>query len=229
MKEHQSAAIELLSGLPAGYLLDAGSGGKAVGAFLKERGFHVFPIDLFEAPFLKGTFARADMNEGVPFAANVFDYVFCSETLQYLDNHALVFREFKRVLKKDGQICLSMPNVLSANSRFSFFQRGYFPHFKPFRTVDKGKGWDAAVYNPISLVEIISLMRKNGFEMKALKASRIKAANMPLYLILKVLYLAGLLFERHAQKAALLRTLSSREALAGDHLIMLFAPAPSAV
>lgn len=227
MKRHQSASIEMITGLRPGRILDAGSGGEAIGRALMERGFSVFPIDLFEKPFLKDTFVRADMNRPLPFAANVFDYVLCSETLQYLDNHALVFSEFERVLKKNGQVILSMPNVLSANSRIYFFQRGWFPHFKPFRTVDENKGWDVAIYNPISLVEIIAYMKKNGFEMMALKASRLKAANVPLYLVLKALYAAGLLFERNAEKAALLRAISSKDALLGDHLIMRFArPSP---
>lgn len=224
MKEHHRAAAGLFSGLEPGTVLDAGSHGSDAGKALEERGFRVISLDLYEAPRVRnGRFVRSDMNGNLPFADGSFDYILCSEALQYLENHALLFREFKRALKKDGQVIISMPNILSAGSRLYLLQRGYYPHFKPYRTVDGNRGWDAAVYHPVSLVEVIMLMGRNGLELKEMKASRMKGSNFPAYIFLKALYAVGLLFERHAEKAGLLRLLSSREALLGDHLALRFA------
>lgn len=224
MKNHQLAVLEYFKGLKPGRLLDAGSGGDALGRVLKERGFDVFSLDLYAAPHLKDRFVRADMNQNLPFADKSFDYILCSESLQYLENHAGLFREFRRLLKDDGGVVLSTPNLLNASSRLYFLQRGYYPYFKPVRTIDKSKEWDSIVYHPISLVEIIGLLDKNGFELKKVKASRVKSSNYPLYLVLKTLYSAGLLFERNTGKAELLRHLSSREVLLGDHLIIHIGP-----
>lgn len=222
VKEHQKAVLDLLRGTKPGRILDAGSGGDAIGRVLKERGFDVFSLDLYARPSLEKRSVVGDMNGGLPFIDGIFDYILCSETLQYLENHALLFREFKRILKNNGSIILSLPNVLNAGARLYFLRRGYHKHFKPIRTVDPSKGWDAIAYNPISYVEILELMKGNNFELKAIKASRLKASDLPIYLFLKALYSLGLLFERNEEKAALIRRLSSSEALLGDHLIMRF-------
>lgn len=220
MKTHQLAVLEFLKGLKPGRLLDAGSGGDSLGLILKEKGFDVFSLDLCDGTRLKGRFVKADMNGMLPFENNSFDYVLCSESLQYLENHAGLFREFRRVLKAGGSVVLSVPNVLSARSRLYFLRRGYYPHFKPVRTVDVSKEWDSIAYHPISFVEILEFVKRNNFRLKALKASKMKSSNLPLYPFLKALYSLGLLFESHLEKVELLKYLSSREVLLGDHLII---------
>ncbi|MBI5970726.1 MAG: class I SAM-dependent methyltransferase [Deltaproteobacteria bacterium] len=236
MKEHQSATIGLFKDLrgdnplPPGKLLDAGSGKDTIAGVLRAMGFAVVSLDLYDTPKSSGgdyhlrRFIRADLNAPLPFADAVFDYVLCSESLQYLDNHALVFKEFARVLTKGGHLIISIPNVLCASSRVYFLRRGYYPSFKPVRTVDASKGWDAAVYNPISLVEIYAYGRRFGLEIKKVAASRFKAKNLicfMYFLRLKADYALGLLFERGERKKELLKLLSSNAALLGDHLIVL--------
>ncbi|MDO8427257.1 MAG: class I SAM-dependent methyltransferase [Deltaproteobacteria bacterium] len=220
MKSHQLAVLNFMKDLKPGRLLDAGSGGDSLGLILKDKGFDVFSLDLYEKTRLKGRFTRADLNGNLPFASASFDYILCCESLQYLENHAGLFREFRRILKADGSAVLSIPNVLSANSRLYFLQRGYYPHFKPVRTIDASKKWDSIAYHPVSFVDILESLKRNNFKLKALKASRMKASNLPLYLFLKALYSLGLLFESHKEKAELLRHLSSREVLLGDHLVI---------
>lgn len=221
MKEHQLAVLNFFKGLAPGRLLDAGSGTDALGRILRDRGFEVFSLDLYESPGVHmGRFVRADLNATLPFADNTFDYILCSESLQYLENHAGLFREFGRLLKKGGSLAISIPNILNASSRLYFLQRGYYPSFKPVRTVDAKKEWDTIAYNPISLVDIIELIKRNGFEINALKASRLKFSNLPLYPVLKTLYWLGLIFEENEEKAEFLKKVSSKEALLGDHLII---------
>lgn len=225
MKAHQSTAVALVSTLPRGAVLDAGSGSGEMGDALREKGFRVVSLDLYDAGAKSGRFVLSDMNANLPFKDAAFDYVLCSESLQYIENHSALFREFCRVVKKSGSVIISMPNVLSAASRFYFFRRGYFPHFKPVRRKNSNKGWDTLAYNPATLVDIMEKMKANRFELKAMLASKIKAGNMPLYALLKATYSAGLIFERNPEKARLVRLLSSREALMGDHLVMRFGAA----
>lgn len=225
MKRHQDAAIRMLAGLSPGRVLDAGSAGNEMGRALETMGFTVFSLDLFETPPIKGRFVRADMNHRLPYKDRAFDYVLCSESLQYLDNHAMLLREFKRITRKNGSVILSMPNVLNANSRLYLLRRGYYPHFKPgpMRSVDPAKAWDDCVYNPVDLLRLIGLMEKNGMRLKAMTASKIKAKSIPLSLALRALYSLELLFEKRGAKAELIKRLSSFGALAGDHIVMRFA------
>lgn len=220
MKKHQQAVVDFLSSQRPGLVLDAGSGTDALGAELRAKGFKVVSLDLFETPVERGSFVRGDLNAVLPFIDRSFDYTLCSESLQYLENHTGLFREFSRVLKDGGSAVVSIPNVLSASSRLYFLQRGYYKSFKPVRTVDKGKGWDSIAYNPVSLVDIIELSIRNSLVLKALKASKMKPSNLLLYPLLKALYMAGRIFEKDRGKAVLIEALSSREALLGDHLII---------
>lgn len=220
MKKYQLALLDYLKDLRPGRLLDAGSGTNPLGKTLKEAGFTVFSLDLYDTGKPGDWFVKADMNMALPYIDAAFDYLVCSESLQYLENHAMVFREFKRVLRAGGSVILSIPNVLCAASRFSFMQRGYFPHFKPVRTKKKEKAWDSITYNPISMVDISEFAARNGFTVKDVTASKIKASNLPLFPFLKALYSIGLLFEKNREKAELIKLLSSRELLLGDHLIV---------
>ncbi len=233
MKEHQSALIRFFEGLRGddplrgddamlpGVLLDAGSGKDTIAGALRAMGFEVVSLDLYDTPPSSKGFIRADLNERLPFKDAAFDCVLCSESLQYLGNHALVFKEFSRVLKKGGRLVISIPNVLSAASRAYFRRRGYFQAFKPVRTVDAGKGWDDVVYNPVSLVEIYCYGRRFGLKIKKVAASRFKAKNFIYFLRLKADYSIGLAFERDERKRELLKLLSSPAALLGDHLVLL--------
>ncbi|OGQ56735.1 MAG: hypothetical protein A3J24_05655 [Deltaproteobacteria bacterium RIFCSPLOWO2_02_FULL_53_8] len=219
MKRHQADTIRFFDRLKKGRVLDAGSGSDVLATELRAMGFEVFSLDLYSTG-LKGNFVKADLNCPLPFASGAFDYVLCSESMQYLENHAALLREFSRVLKTGGSAVISTPNVLNAASRCYFMQRGYFPFFKPVRTIDAAKGWDAIVYHPISLVDIIALGMKSRLEVKEVTSPHLKGAALAIYPFLKALYLIGLIFERDPAKATFIRVISSKEALAGDHLII---------
>lgn len=219
MKRHQADTIRFFDRLRPGRVLDAGSGTDELAAELRAKGFEVFSLDFYSTG-ARGRFVKADLNCPLPFAPASFDYVLCSESMQYLENHAALMREFAAALRPGGSVVISTPNVLNGASRLYFFQRGYFPFFKPVRTVDGAKGWDAVVYHPISLVDIIALGIKNRLAVKEVAAPHLKGAALVIYPFLKGLYLAGLIFERDKAKAAYIRLLASREALAGDHLII---------
>lgn len=224
MKKHHEVTIEIFKGLRPGRVLDAGSGSEMLGRALSGLGFDVVSLDLFPAGGRMKKFIKADMNRHLPLADSSFDYVLCSESLQYIENHARLMREFARVLRKGGSAVLSMPNTLNASSRLYFLKRGYFPHFKPVRAVDASKGWDAVAYNPCSFVEIDSLARGCGLRTVEVRPSRTRLRCYPLYVLLKTLYSIGSAFGRNgngcAEKARLLGHLSSRELLLGDHLVL---------
>ena len=63
-------------------------------------------------------------------------------------------------------------------------------------------------------------MKRNGFEVRAVVSSGMKTKGIWLYLVLKALYRIGLLFEKDKERAELIKKLSSRELLLGDHVIV---------
>ncbi len=220
MKDYHKALADFMKGLKPGRLLDAGSGSGELASALQESNFDVLSLDLYAKGKGGRGFVVADLDQPLPFVGKNFDYIVCSEVIQYIENHAALFREFKRVLKEGGSVILSTPNTLRAGSRFYFLRRGYFPHFKPVRTIDPSKPWDSLTYNPASMVDLLGIMGKTGFELACVKASRLKRSGLAVYLLLKTAYVMGLLFEKRGEKAALSRLLSSKDLLLGDHLII---------
>lgn len=221
MKNMHQAIYELLKDKKRGYLLDAACGKGELGAALEKAGHQVFYMDKYDNPHNTKRFVKADLNDFFPYNDEFFDFVVCSESLQYLENHEKLFREFRRVLKTGGSLIISFPNVLTVSSRLYFLRRGYFQHFKPFRTKQQ-KEWDHFIYNALSFVEIFELIKKNGFELRDVIAVDIKLKNLLLYPFLKALYLPELIFDKNnnMEKTEMLKRLASRELLTGSRLVI---------
>lgn len=221
MKKTHQAIYELLKDEKSGYLLDAAGGDGELGKALEKAGHRVFYMDKYADPHNIQRFVRADLNDFFPYKNEQFDFVVCAESLQYLENHERLFREFRRILKTGGSLIISFPNILTVSSRLYFLRRGYFQHFKPFRT-KQHKEWDHFTYNVPSFVEIFELIKKNGFELRNVIPVEIRVKNLLLYPFLKALYLTGLVFDgnKDAGKTEMLKRLASRELLTGNRLVI---------
>jgi SAM-dependent methyltransferase len=58
----------------------------------------------------KGSFQVCDVMKGLPFDSNKFDYIFCLEVLEHVENPTFLLTQFNRVLKNNGVLLLSTPN-----------------------------------------------------------------------------------------------------------------------
>tara|TARA_S200000501_G_scaffold80028_1_gene71822 strand:+ start:401 stop:1069 length:669 start_codon:yes stop_codon:yes gene_type:complete len=59
-----------------------------------------------------------DINEGIPIENNSADYIICMEVLEHLENASYFLEEAKRILKKNGNIIISVPNPYSWNEMY---------------------------------------------------------------------------------------------------------------
>jgi len=221
MKKVHQAIYELLKDKKSGCLLDAACGNGELGKALEKIGYKVFYMDKYSSPQNIDNFLNADLNDPFPYSDEKFDFVVCAESLQYLENHEKLFREFRRILKTGGSLVISFPNILTVFSRLYFLSRGYFQHFKPFRT-KQSKEWDHFIYNVPSFVEVFEFAKKNGFKLKGVISVDVKLKNLLLYPFLKALYLPGLMFDKdkNNEKVAMLRWLASKELLTANRIII---------
>ena len=222
MKQVHATVLDILkNNRPKGLLLDVAGGDGGFVVQLNQIGFKAVFCDLYP-PSQDGTpFVQADMNQCLPFQSEQFQTVTCMESLQYFENHKLLFREFKRIIKREGQLVITMPNILNISSRIFFLNRGYFKYFKPFKRNQEGREWDKTIYSPLSFVEIFQLLHGNGFRIEALAASRYRYRELPLLLLYKWVYTLMPGAKEDAGKNEMLNFLYSKEILLGDHIIVI--------
>ena len=58
----------------------------------------------------KGDFRVCDIMEGLPFENKKFDYIFCLEVIEHVENPTFLLNQFQNVLKDNGTLLLSTPN-----------------------------------------------------------------------------------------------------------------------
>lgn len=219
--------LNLLREKEPGILLDAPAGNGALANCLSKIGFRVHCCDLypenFQVPHL--TCQRVDLNRKLPYPDDYFQYIICLESIQYLENLYHLIRKFSRILKKEGTLIISMPNVLNIQSRFKFLTRGYPSFFKPpsqLPTTDAE--WVKVTINPVSFREIKLVLERYKYLITAILTSKIKPK---IYLFLPLLWFIRIftwidnLFIKDKRKKLFYQTLISKEVLLGENLIIV--------
>ena len=114
-------------------ILEVGAGHGAFTELLYKDGFDVSACDLFpEIFFLKEVEClKADVTKELPYSPDSFDVVMAVEVMEHIHDHQVFFKEAARILKKDGMLLFSTPNILSLKSRIRFLYSGFFYAFKP--------------------------------------------------------------------------------------------------
>lgn len=76
----------------------------------------------------KGIHAKiCDIEKGINFESNLFDYVFAGEIIEHLYDTDFFLREIKRILKPDGILMITTPNFVSLGRRLYYlFGKGMF-------------------------------------------------------------------------------------------------------
>lgn len=138
-------------------ILDAGSGeGDIVERYLK-KGYDIRGIDFSYSSMLV---KKGDITK-LPYKDESFDVVLCLDVLQYLPfkSQEDALKEIKRVLKKEGMVIFSLPNLDHFASKVCyFFTRKYIPTDSKTRPVG-----DRPIREYVSLI-------KNSFVIKKRKS-----------------------------------------------------------
>lgn len=114
-------------------ILDVGAGHGAFTKTLFDMGYDVSACDLFPEIFMfdKIECKKTDVTKQFPYPDNSFDIAIAIEVSEHIIGHELFFRELSRILKPNGQLYLSTPNVLSLKSRIRYLFRGFNYSFGP--------------------------------------------------------------------------------------------------
>ena len=110
--------------------LDVGCGdGRTSGLWLKENARSYVGVDISENAVREARAAGLDARSiedaaTLPFAERSFDAVVCVEVLEHLFEPAAAAREMARVLRPDGVLLVTAPNVVYWRRRLDFFFLG---------------------------------------------------------------------------------------------------------
>lgn len=192
-------------------VLDLSCGGGLTSRMLAEGGLDVVATE-YGCPGCMGDrvlrVAGVDLNELLPFKAGTFDGVNLSEVIEHIEHQAQLVREIARVLKDDGVVVISTPNVLNVLSRMRFLFTGFVRgRVRPVHYTKK-PGLAPNIYL-IHFYELYYLLFHYGFEIEELSRTKIKFA--PVFFtpfLYPFMWICSLIAVIHAEKDPVQRHLN---------------------
>ncbi len=178
-------AVRLLPGFPHLRVLDLSCGSGEVLALLQRDGCTVRGTRFRDDDYiLEGEPVHldpalvdgdVDLRRPLPYAAASFDVVLLVEVLEHLGAHDVVIHEAGRVLRPDGHLVLTTPNVQRLHSRAHFLWTG------THKLIRRRPGWDvprddlyAYHVSPVDFPLLHTLLHQAGLELNGLGYTRVK-------------------------------------------------------
>ena len=129
--------LKLIRGEPVGSLLDIGCGKGEMASLLIADGWKVSGVDLDEQQVASaaknGVDARVqDIALGLPFGDAMFDCVFAGEVIEHLVDTDYFLEQIGRVLRPNGCVVLTTPNLASFENRVRLLF-GLYPMWVDYR------------------------------------------------------------------------------------------------
>lgn len=152
----QSALDLLTDNKPnlTGNYLDIGSGTGDLIQLVKDR-FDVscYAVDYTDT-LMQDKNQKVDVVDlnycSLPYDDNFFDAITFTEVIEHLEDHRKILKEINRVLKKDGVLIVTTPNILNLKSRVRFFLVGFYNLFGPMHVKESDLHSAGGHINPIS-------------------------------------------------------------------------------
>jgi SAM-dependent methyltransferase len=165
------AVLKKLAECPKGRMLDVGAGSGELARRAMAVGHDTAMCDCLPAAEWAyhdaGVYTPCDLNQGLPYPDEHFDYVVCLEVIEHMENPLAMCRELKRVLRKGGRLFISTPNILSLRSRIKFLLDGSFVFFNhPPIEWDQREGRPNVHVYPIRFHELEYYLYKAGLEVE---------------------------------------------------------------
>ncbi|MEM7108713.1 MAG: class I SAM-dependent methyltransferase [Bacteroidota bacterium] len=117
-------------------------------------------------------FEIANMNATLPYEDAYFTNVVCIDGIEHLENPFTFIRECKRVIKPEGKLIISTPNINSLRSRWRWFWTSH--HNKNKSPLNENKPSPLHHINMLSYQKLRYILHTNGFQIEKVKTNRIK-------------------------------------------------------
>jgi len=163
-------------------IVDVPSGSGAFVQRLKDAGFkNIIAIDIENILEINhDNFTQGDMTESLNLPDSSCDIVVCIDGIEHIRKQFDFVSEVNRILKNEGEIIISTPNISSLRSRWKWFVTGH--HHKCASPLDENNPTSLHHIGMISFPEIRYMLHTKGFTIIEVKTNRIKPINW-LYII----------------------------------------------
>lgn len=230
---HETVA-QILEQEKRGKVLDVPAGKGALALRLKALGYEVSCSDLYPQIFkIEDTEIKlGDLDKNLPYESESFDYVVCVEGLEHIENPANAIREFARLLKKEGLLIVSVPNIMNIEERLKWLFSGYTSHFKPLSKEaiadikheigDEYSGMEevALHVNPIGYSEVRYLLEKSDFELEKVFLDKPKKNSWLFFPIVALIRIVGRFNSEKKRRTRWENELNSDEVLLGGNTLI---------
>ncbi|MGA2262141.1 MAG: methyltransferase domain-containing protein [Acidobacteriota bacterium] len=228
-KTHRKV-IEIFARFPRrGPLLEIPAGEGALAWQLHKLRYDVTSGDI-DPSFFKVTplpCIYLDMNRPFPLADEQFDFISCIEGIEHLEDQFQFVRECHRVLRLNGCLVLSTPNILNLASRLKFFFSGFYSLVpRPINEFSQVPVFDHI--HPISYYQLRYMLHTQGFAITEVATDLFRRGAAALYWLKPLVHLYSIRTMRKEkdprQRAAnreIRRILTSRDILLGRTLIIV--------
>jgi 2-polyprenyl-3-methyl-5-hydroxy-6-metoxy-1,4-benzoquinol methylase len=173
LKEIHFIILELMKSKKRGKVLDFPAGTGRLSWMLHNEGFEVTAADILTNSFINPEIPifKADMDGRFPFDNESFDYAFCIDGPEHTENLYHTFREFSRVLKKDGLFTMSYPNYSNIESRLRNVFYGVLEPVEPY--VERAAKDNSHINRPCYALLKMALQHA-GLEIESITSEKIK-------------------------------------------------------
>lgn len=222
--------VESILNGSTGRLLDVPAGEGALALRLRDLGYDVKCCDLYPELFklFDIEIRSGNLDSRLPYDDGMFDTIVCVEGLEHIDNPSNAISEFSRLLRSEGELIVSVPNIMNIEERFKWLINGYTSHFKPLsaEAVAEIKRSFAGIeevalhVNPISYSELRFLLEKYGFRLERTFVDKPKANSWAYLPIVALIRLIGRFSSAAKRSARWTRELNSDEVLLGGNTLI---------
>ena len=114
-------------------ILDVGCGDGSFSHYIKDKFNKIYGAEIaYEAALIaqKQNIITSvmDLNLSLPYKDNTFDAVICSDVIEHLFDPGFLLSEIYRVLRPNGQLVLTTPNIRYFRHLYRLIFEGIFPH-----------------------------------------------------------------------------------------------------
>jgi 2-polyprenyl-3-methyl-5-hydroxy-6-metoxy-1,4-benzoquinol methylase len=153
-------------------MLDIGCGVGLIGELVIKKGNTVYGLDLSKGAVKnavkRGLKARTfDIRKPLPYKNNFFDGIIMGEIIEHVVDTDDFLQKAKRILRKDGYIIITTPNIASFGRRLMLLF-GINPHIEYYLRADS-----AGHVRYFTRDTLVKLLGENGFKVEVLTSDEI--------------------------------------------------------